>query len=196
MTATIRHTGAIASRALRQLVHDRRFMALSLVAPLAIVYFFKLFFDGLASPMFQPTRYTVPIGAFIVHFITYLLCAIVLVRERTAQTLARMFVNGYRQSEIIGGYLAAYTLLATLQSFLVLGALSLLFELRYSARTYLSLYLVIWLLAVISIALGIFVSNFARNEGQVVPFIPLIIFPSVFLSGLIINVDRLPGWAQ
>src|SRR5687767_14210332 len=53
-----------------------------------------------------------------------------------------------------------------------------------------------WLLSVISMALGIFVSNFARNEGQVFPFIPLVILPSVFLSGLIVSVEKLPEWAQ
>jgi ABC-2 type transport system permease protein len=46
------------------------------------------------------------------------------------------------------------------------------------------------------VLLGIFVSTFARREGQVFPFIPLIIVPSVFLSGLLINIERLPGWAQ
>jgi ABC-2 type transport system permease protein len=196
MTYALRHTGAVAARALRQLGRDRRFLGLSLAAPLLVIYFFKLFFDTLESPAFRPTRYIVPVGAFIVHFITYLLCALVLVRERTAQTLTRMFVNGYRQAEIIGGYVLAYTGLATVQSLLVLATLRWLFRLDYGAATFLSLYAVIWLLAVISIALGIFVSNFARNEGQVFPFIPLVIFPSVFLSGLLISVDRLPGWAQ
>ena len=193
MSYTIRHLVAVGGRALRQLVGDKRFLVLSLVAPLLVVYFFKLFFDSLESPGFKPTQYIVPIAAFIVHFITYLLCAIVLVRERTAQTLTRMFVNGYRQVEIIGGYLLAYTTLATLQSLLVLSELRILFNLDYSARTFLSLYVVIWLLAVISIALGIFISTFARNEGQVIPFIPLVILPSIFLSGLIISIDRLYG---
>jgi len=196
MTYTIRHLVAVGGRALRQLVGDKRFLVLSLVAPLLVVYFFKLFFDSLESPGFKPTQYIVPIAAFIVHFITYLLCAIVLVRERTAQTLTRMFVNGYRQVEIIGGYLLAVPTLAPRQSVLVLGQLRTLFHLHYSARTFLSLYVVIWLLAVISIALGIFISAFARNEGQVIPFIPLVILPSIFLSGLIISIDRLPAWAR
>lgn len=196
MPSTLQHTSAVAGRVLRQLRHDRRFLALSLLAPLLIVYCLKLFFDTLASPTFQPTRYIMPVGAFIVHFITYLLCAIVLVRERTAETLARMFVNGYRQAEIIGGYLLAYSLLATAQSLLALGAIGWLFGLDYGAGTYVALYLVIWLLALISIALGIFFSNFARNEGQVFPFIPLVVLPSVFLSGLLISVDKLPAWAQ
>ncbi len=54
----------------------------------------------------------------------------------------------------------------------------------------------IWLLAVTSVALGIFVSNFARAEGQILPFIPLVAVPSILLSGVIISVDKLPTWAQ
>lgn len=196
MSYTLRHTGAVATRALRQLAHDPRFVALTLIAPMVIIYFLKLFFDTLESPMFKPTQFIVPVGTFVVHFMTYILCSIVLVRERTAETLARMFINGYRQVEIIAGYLLAYSLLATLQSLLVLTELSLLFDLGYSIGTLLSIYLVIWLLAIISIALGIFVSNFARNEGQVLPFIPLVALLSVFLSGLLIPIDKLPEWAQ
>lgn len=45
-------------------------------------------------------------------------------------------------------------------------------------------------------ALGILVSNFARTEGQVFPFIPLIIVPSFIFSGIVVPVDSLPIWAQ
>jgi ABC-2 type transport system permease protein len=177
-------------------VRDRRFLALSIVAPVAVIYLLDVFIDTLGSPLFDPAPYAVPIGAFVVHFITYVLCAIVLVRERTAGTLQRMFVNGYRPAEIITGYVAAYSTLATVQSLVVLTELKLLFHLAFGTTTLLSIYLVMWLLALISIALGILVSNFARNEGQVFPFIPLVILPSVFLSGIIIAVDQLPRWAQ
>ena len=187
---------AVTRRVLRQLVRDRRFLAFSLVAPLVVIYLLDVFFDTMGSPLFDPAPYAVPIGAFIVHFITYVLCAIVLVRERTVGTLQRMFVNGYRPLEIITGYIAAYCTLATIQSLLVLAELKVLFHLGYGTTTLLSIYLVIWLLALISIALGIFVSNFARTEGQVFPFIPLVILPSVFLSGIIIAVADLPMWAQ
>ena len=116
--------------------------------------------------------------------------------QATTLPLQRMFVNGYRQVEIIGGYVLAYTTLATLQSLLVLADLTWLFELDFSVGKLLSIYLVFWLLAVISIALGILVSNFCRTEGQVLPFVPLVAIPSVFLSGVIVSVDKLPGWAQ
>lgn len=185
-------TFRVAGRVVKQLWRDRRFLVLSVFAPLLIAYFLKLFFDTMSGPGFLVSRYIVPVAAFIVHFLTYLLCAIVLVRERVAQTLSRMFISGYRRLEIIVGYILAYTLLATIQSLLVLVEISWLFDLNYSVSRQLSIFLVIWLLAVISIALGIFFSNFARNEGQVFPFIPLVIFPSVFLSGLLITVEKLP----
>jgi ABC-2 type transport system permease protein len=191
----IRHTLTIARRVLQQLAHDRRLLALSVIAPLAIVYCLKIFFDTMPRG-FPVARYAVPVAAFLVHFLAFLLCAIVLVRERSAGTLERMFINGYRRAEVIGGYVLGYLGLATLQAVAALTEVLLLFRLSYDAPTLLALFGVIWALAIASVLLGIFISTFARNEGQVFPFIPLIIVPSVFLSGLLINSDLLPGWAQ
>jgi ABC-2 type transport system permease protein len=196
MTATLRRLGAVTRRVLQQLSRDRRFLVLAVAAPLAVIYLLHVFLDSVALPFFDTTTLAIPLGAFIVHFITYVLCAIVLVRERAAQTLQRMFVNGYRRPEIISGYVVAYSVVATMQSSLVLLELRLLFGLGYASGTLFSIYIVIWLLAVISIAFGIFVSNFARTEGQVFPLIPLVIVPSVLLSGIVIDVERLPHWAQ
>lgn len=185
----------VARRVLQQLLRDRRLLGLSIVAPLAIVYLLKLFFDTM-PPGFNVARYAVPVAAFLVHFLAFLLCAIVLVQERTGGTLERQFINGFRRHEIIGGYLLGYLGLATLQAVAALAEVVLLFGLDYGARTLLALFAVVWALAIASVMLGIFVSTFARRESQVFPFIPLIILPSVFLSGLLIDSDRLPGWAE
>lgn len=191
----VNQTSAVAVRVLRQIAHDRRFVMISLVVPIAVIYMLYVFFDASDNPFFEVNTFVPPVAAFIVHFITYALCAIVLVRERTAHTLARMFVSGYRRGSIIGGYVVAYSLIATLQSLIVLLELNTLFDMGYALETSLALYGVIWLLAVISIALGIFISNFARNEGQVLPTIPLVLMPSVFFSGMVMSVDKLPDWA-
>ena len=188
-------TAAVAVRVLRQLAHDKRFIVLSLMVPALVIYMQWVFFNAAENPLFDEKTFVPPIAAFIVHLITYVLSAIVLVRERAAQTLTRMFICGYRRGNIIGGYVLAYSTIATLQSLIVLVELNALFDLGYSLPRFLSLYIVIWLMAIISIALGILVSNFARNEGQVFPFIPLILMPSVFFSGMILEVDKLPDWA-
>jgi ABC-2 type transport system permease protein len=195
MKNILRRIGVVAARVLNQLRRDRRFVAISILFPLIIIYFIKLVFDVLAPPSFNISPYAVPYAAFIVHFIAFILTAIVLVRERTAGTMAQMFVSGYQQIEIIIGYLLAYTVLATVQSLLVLLELNWLFDLGFSLAQFASMYLVMWLLAVISMAIGMLVSNFARNEGQVFPFIPLVIL-SVILSGIIVPVEKLPEWAQ
>ena len=127
-----RRAGAIAIRVLLQLKNDHRFLAFSIVVPLVIVYVLFVFFDSARNPLFDATVFVLPIGAFYIHFLTFILTSIVLVRERKAETLTRMLVNGFRAGEIVIGYLLSYSILGTVQSFLVLAELSYLFDLSYS----------------------------------------------------------------
>ena len=120
----------VARRVLTQLRHDHRFLAVSLVAPLMLIFLLKIFFDTMPSG-FNVSRYIVPIAAFIIHFLAFLLCAIVLVQERTIGTMDRMIINGFRRIDIIGGYLLGYTALATVQSALGLTTVLWLFDLGY-----------------------------------------------------------------
>lgn len=195
MNKVINRTGAVSGRVLSQLRRDHRLVALSLIFPLVVIYFIKVLFDALAGPSFNISIYVVPYSAFIIHFITIMLTTLVLVRERTTGTLTRMFVSGYNQIEIIGGYLLAYTVLATVQSLGVLVEINWLFELGFSVDLFASLYLIMWLLAVISMAFGILVSNFARNEGQALSFFPVVLI-SMIISGIIIPIEKLPEWTQ
>jgi ABC-2 type transport system permease protein len=195
MNRLLKHVGLVAGRVLNQLRRDHRLIAIALGFPMVIIYFFKVLFDALANPMFNISIYIVPYGAFVVHFLTFMLTAIVLVRDRQAGTLTRTFVSGYNQFEIVMGYLLAYTVLVTLQSLLILSELNWLFELEYTFSQLASIYLVYWLLSVLSMVLGIFLSSVARNEGQVVVMLPIIII-SVIISGIIIPVEKLPEWVQ
>ena len=47
-----------------------------------------------------------------------------------------------------------------------------------------------------AVNLGIFISTFARNEFQMVQFIPLIIVPQIFLCGVIWPVAQMPDYLQ
>src|SRR5687768_9830968 len=111
----MKKTLVIARRVLIQLRGDKRLLVLSIVAPLAIVYLLKLFFDTMSSGVVV-ARFAVPVAAFLVHFLAFLLCAIVLVRERSQGTLERMFINGFTRTQVICGYLLGYLGLATLQA--------------------------------------------------------------------------------
>jgi ABC-2 type transport system permease protein len=127
----------------------------------------------------------------VVHFVAYVLAAIALVRERTGGTLDRMFVATFRRGEIVLGYVVGFAALAAVQAALVLLMIALLYDVpRLGARLPLVL-AVVFLLAIASIALGLLVSSTARSEGQIFPFIPLVIVPSLLLSGLMIPSEQL-----
>jgi len=184
---------AVTARIYRQLLGDRRFLALALSVPLIVIYLFKVFIQTLPVSLFtDPEQLDILITAFIVHFTSYVLCLIVIVRERREQTLERMFVNNYGRAEIVLGYLLGYAGLATAQAVLIMAEVDCFFKLSYGADLMLSIFAVIWTLSMISIAVGIMVSNLARTEAQIFPFIPLFILPTIFCSGLLIPVASLP----
>lgn len=185
----------IAGRVIKQLFKDKRMFGLTVLAPLVIVYFLKLFMDTMPSN-FPVDRYIMPASGFIVFFLSFILCSIVLVQERVAGTLVRMFISGANKVEIISGYLMGYLILATIISSITLTEVLLLFNLEYSLPVIAQLFGIMWLLAIVSVMLGMLISNFARTEGHVLPFIPLVSLPTVFLSGMIVDVTLLPKWAQ
>jgi ABC-2 type transport system permease protein len=185
---------AVARRVLTQLRRDPRFVVLSLAVPCALIVLLRLVFDAwdeVARLGVQPGENAIPAGAFMVHFIAYVLAAITLVRERAGGTLERMFVATFSRAEIVVGYVLGFAVLALLQSVLVVAAVAVLFDVPELAARAPIVLAVVFLLAISSIALGLLVSSTARSEGQVFPFIPAVIVPSLLLSGLLIPFSEL-----
>jgi ABC-2 type transport system permease protein len=189
-------TLAVTARVMRQIRGDRRFAAAMIIIPVLLLVFLKVVFDAMDVPSVGQQRYAVLGVSYVIHFVAFLLTALVVVGERVQGTLVRMFINGYRRLEIVGGYLGAYTLFATLQSVLVLIVAHFLFSLDYSMGELGQIFLVLWLLAILMMSIGILVSNLARNVAQVIPFVPAIVVPALFLSGIVVEVSKLPTWAQ
>jgi ABC-2 type transport system permease protein len=189
-------TLAVAARVMRQIRGDRRFAAAMIIIPVLLLVFLKVVFDAMNVPSIGQQRSAVLGVSYVIHFVAFLLTALVVVGERVQGTLVRMFINGYRRLEIVGGYLGAYTLFATLQSALVLVVAHFLFSLDYSIGELAQIFLVLWLLAILMMSIGILVSNLARNVAQVIPFVPAIVVPALFLSGIVVEVSKLPVWAQ
>ena len=149
----INNTLAITNRIYRQLIGDHRFLLLALSVPLIVIYLFKVFIQTLPVSLFtDPQQFDILITAFIVHFTSYVLCLIVIVRERREETLTRMFVNNFGRSEIVLGYLLGYAGLATVQAVLIMIEVDYFFKLSYGMELMLSIFAVLWTLSMISIA--------------------------------------------
>lgn len=187
----MRNIFVLGFRVLNQLIRDKWFLFFSIAAPIMIIIVLRIFFDTFPE-RFPVEDYVVGIAAMVVFVITFVLSMISVVEERVNGTLQRMFINGVSKTAIIVGYMLGYLAIATVQATITVFMTLRLFELEYDLSVLVLLFLAIWLLAVASVALGLLISSFVRRQVQIIPFIPIVMLPSVFLSGIIVDLDQLP----
>jgi len=198
MPEPLRDTAMVARRVILQTLRDPRFLVLALAVPVLLVLLLKGVFEGV--PAFRALHvpiddYALPVGGFMVFFLAYVLSTLVLVRERRDGTLERMLAVGYARPAIIGGFVLGYGALALVQTALVVSATAWLFAIDLGARL-VPVSLTTFVLSMVSIAMGVFVSAAARSEGQVFPTIPLLIVPTLLLCGVVLPLDQLPRYLR
>ena len=97
--------------------------------------------------------------------------------------------------EIAVGYVLGFFLFAAAQALIILLFTILVLDVRYQGALW-QIFVFQLIITVGALNLGMFVSTYARNEFQVVQFIPLILAPQVFLCGVIWPVEQMPGYLQ
>jgi len=139
----------------------------------------------------SPLDYDAPILlTFFAFFLTFLLTSVSFLRERSSGTLERLMASPASRLDVLLGYLLGFIGFAVAQALLILGYAAWVLDVRIAGSVWLVLLvLVILLIGVVN--LGISLSFYARNELQVVQFIPLVLIPQVFLGGLIWPVQSL-----
>jgi len=183
---SLRVTGATAGRVLLQLRHDPRTIALLLVVPCALVALLKYVFEG--SPVFD--RIGGPLLGVFPMISMFLVTSIAMLRERTTGTLERLLTMPLAKLDLLLGYAGAFALMAAIQAAIVSAVAFGLLDLHVAGPTWAVILLAI-ANAVLGMALGLFVSAFARTEFQAVQFMPALIFPQVLLCGLLIPRDEM-----
>ena len=137
--------------------------------------------------------YNAPVLIAVFAFLfTFMLTSVAFLRERSTGTLARLMASPVSRLEVLAGYLLGFLGFAMLQALLVLGYVTWILHVHVEGSIWIVL-LFLGVLVVGVVNLGIALSFYARNELQVVQFIPLILLPQVFLGGLFWPVQSL--WA-
>lgn len=135
----------------------------------------------------------VMIGVFIFFFV-FLIAGVSLLRERTTGTLERLLSTPLKRWEIVLGYVCGFGIFTVFQALLIswysVQALGIMMTGRFGYVLLITL-----LLALTALTLGTLLSAFAANELQMIQFIPIVIVPQIFLSGLF-PLDTLPLWLQ
>ncbi len=148
------------------------------------------------SAEFDSLDYIAPvfIGMFVFLFV-FILTSVAFLRERSAGTLERLQATPIRRIEIVLGYMLGFSIFALLQSLIILGYTIFGMQVHY-VGSLVVVFIVELLLALMAVNLGIFFSTFARNEFQVVQFIPLVVVTQILLSGAFWPIASMPSWLQ
>ena len=131
---------------------------------------------------------------FFIFFFVFLIAGVSFLRERTGGTLERLLATPLKRWEIVVGYVIGFGIFTTFQASLIswfaIEVLDMIME-----GSFFYVLLITFLLSMTALTLGILLSAFANNELQMIQFIPLVIVPQIFFSGLF-NLDTMTEWLR
>ncbi len=131
----------------------------------------------------------------ILSFITALLTATAVVRERERGTIEQLIVTPIRSWELVTGKVLPYVILAFVDviEVLIIGH----FWFGVPIRGDLSLVLILsGLFALSSLGIGLFASTIANTQQEAMLTVMMTILPSIFLSGFFFPIDAMPQFLQ
>jgi len=131
---------------------------------------------------------------FFVFFFVFLIAGVSFLGERTSGTLERLLATPLRRWELVLGYLLGFGTFTIIQSTLIAWYSISVLDVMMVGSFGLVLLITI-LTAMVALSLGTFISAFANNELQMIQFIPIIIVPQVFFSGLF-DLSTMHPWLQ
>ena len=179
-------------RVLTQLRRDPRTIVLIVGVPCLLEFLLEEIFSG------QPEVFAhvgAPLLGLFPFVSMFVVTSVTMLRERTSGTLERLMTMPLAKLDLLVGYAAAFALTAIVQatvvSLLAFGPLGLDVAGPRPAGVALAVGN-----AILGMALGLFVSAFARTEFQAVQFMPALVFPQLLLSGLFVARTGMAQWLQ
>ncbi|WP_163099650.1 ABC transporter permease [Peribacillus alkalitolerans] len=131
---------------------------------------------------------------FFVFFFVFLIAGVSFLRERTGGTLERLMTSPLKLWEVVVGYVAGFGIFTIIQSAIIASYTIYVLDMLMEGSFFFVM-LIILLLAFTALTLGILLSAFAQTELQMIQFIPIVIVPQVFFSGLF-NLDTISSWVS
>lgn len=186
-----RQVFTIAGRVIKQIIRDHRTMALIIMVPVVV-----MFLIGQSFPKSSVLDYIAPaLLATLALFFSFLLTGISFLRERSQGTMERLMASPVSRTDMVVGYLFGFFIFALTQTLIIVLFTIYVLGVNYHGDLW---QIFVFQIVIITgaVNLGIFISSFARNEFQMVQFIPLIIVPQIFLSGVLWPVEQMPNYLQ
>jgi ABC-2 type transport system permease protein len=184
-------TAATARRVLTQLVRDRRTLGLLLIVPSLLMVLLRYVFDDQA----QFDRLAPALLGVFPFVVMFLVTSVAMLRERTSGTLERLLTTPLGKLDLLLGYGFAFAVAATCQALIACATAYWLLDLDTNGPAWLVIVVAV-ADAVLGMALGLWVSAFARSEFQAVQFMPAFVLPQLLLCGLFTPREAMAGWLE
>jgi ABC-2 type transport system permease protein len=160
-----------------------------LALPCVLITLLWWMFRDMPGSLFD--RFGPGLLALFPFIVMFLVTSVTTLRERSSGTLERLLAMPMGKLDFLGGYAAAFGLVAAVQATLAVALSVGLLGLDVTGPVWL-LGLVAVIDAILGSALGLFVSAFAQTEFQAVQFMPLFVIPQILLCGLFVPRDAMP----
>ncbi|MFG1923781.1 ABC transporter permease [Cryptosporangium sp. NPDC048952] len=186
-----RVTAATARRVLTQLLRDRRTVAMLLIVPSVLMVLLRYVFNS--DQLFD--RLAPALLGVFPFIIMFLVTSVAMLRERTSGTLERLLTTPLGKLDLLLGYGIAFALAAAVQAAVACATAYWLLGLETQGQVWLVVVIAV-ADAVLGMALGLWVSAFARTEFQAVQFMPAFVLPQLLLCGLFTPREAMAGWLE
>ena len=178
---------ATARRVLLQLLHDRRTSALLLVVPSVLMTLVRYAFTNQPQVFQGVGPMLLALFPFTVMFVV---ASVAMLRERSSGTLERLMAGPASKGGLLAGYALAFGAATLAQVAVVLGVSLWGLSLKVDGSIWLVVLFAL-LDAWLGMALGLFLSAFAKTELQAVQFLPAFVLPQFLLCGLLVPRDQM-----
>ncbi|MEI2665890.1 ABC transporter permease [Rossellomorea sp. LJF3] len=129
---------------------------------------------------------------FFVFFFVFLISGVSFLRERTTGTLERLLASPIKIWEMVVSYVIGFGIVTLLQASLISWYSIYILDMMMKG-SFFNVLIIIVSLSFTALTLGILLSAFAKNELQMMQFIPIVVVPQIFFSGLF-NLETISGW--
>lgn len=147
------------------------------------------FLDGIAE-LRAFDQFGSTLMGFIIFFFVFLVAGMAFLKERRSGTLEKLLSTPIRRWEVAMGYLCGFGVITVVQSVVIsLFIIKVLGVMMVGSIWY--MLLISLLTAACALTLGMLLSSAAGSEFQMMQFIPIVIIPQIFFSGLF---DLSRGW--
>jgi ABC-2 type transport system permease protein len=148
------------------------------------------------NPDFRSAYFMIPgVVGLILSFITTILTATAIVRERERGTIEQLIVTPIRSWELILGKLLPYVVLGLVETFEIIVIGHLFFKVPVLGSLWL-IFFTSCLFLMSSLGIGLFISTIANTQQEAMLTSMMFNLPSIFLSGFLFPLEAMPKFLQ